>query len=349
MNTASKVKPQRLHLVLPAALALILATGCGSFETRSIILDLRIMAVNAEPPEVVVPIDLETLGAGLADPTILAEILADLELPDVRVCALASDPVDSRSLDFTMRACAPTAQRRCDEPGRPVADFAAGTVEDPEEAGAPVSICGDLAPSLELFQVLQDSFMSDDLGGLSGLPIQIEFSIRPSGSALEDAQYAAKRVIFSVDYPVGKVANRNPTLEALGREFDEDQYAGMPFGRCSEVAAFPLALGATITLKPIEDSGAREDYVLPTFDGGVRAFTENLTYSWYATHGRWSSEVTGGPRDLAGNAPEVASEWTAPSETDGPLDVSLWLVQRDERGGLSWYESCVQVDPDMAP
>jgi hypothetical protein len=25
--------------------------------------------------------------------------------------------------------------------------------------------------------------------------------------------------------------------------------------------------------------------------------------------------------------------------------VQLWVVQRDERGGVSWYESCVRVVP----
>lgn len=330
-----------------AALALVAAMGCGQFETRSIILDLRIMAVNAEPPEVVVPIDLETLPIAIEDPDALAEILAELELPDVEVCALVGDPADSRSLEFTMSVCAPTQQRRCDEPGRPVVQFAAGTVEDPEEASATVPICGTLSPSLDLFLVLQDVFESDPLAGFSGLRLQIQFAVRGSGAPFEETEFAAKTLIYSADYPAGKVANSNPTLDALGREFADDQFAGMPLGRCPDVGAFPLAPGTTITLEPIEFDDSRQDYVLPTFDGGIREFTENLTYSWYSTDGVWSAEVTGGPKDPAGNDAEIASAWTAPDNVDAVRDVSLWLVQRDERGGLSWYESCVRVDPSM--
>ena len=332
--------------VLVAALC---APGCGQFETRSIILDLRIMAVSVEPPEVVVPIDLESLPAAIEDPAALAEILADIELPDVQVCALVSDPADARALEFTMHACAPTEVKRCDRPERALAEIATGMVEDPEEAGQPVAICGTLSPSLTLFQVLQESFEVDPFGGLSGLKVQIQFTVRAAGAPFAEAEFAAKTMVFSVDYPAGKVANRNPTMDTLGREFADDQYAGMNRGRCADLAPFPLAPGETITLKPIEAEDAREDYVLATFDGGTRSFTENLTYSWYSTDGRWSQEVTGGPRDLAGNDPELESEWTAPEDVDGPLDVGMWVVQRDERGGLSWYESCVRVDPSMTP
>ena len=28
-----------------------------------------------------------------------------------------------------------------------------------------------------------------------------------------------------------------------------------------------------------------------------------------------------------------------------PLDVPLWIIQRDERGGTAWFESCVRVIP----
>ena len=42
--------------------------------------------------------------------------------------------------------------------------------------------------------------------------------------------------------------------------------------------------------------GVREDYVVPTFDGGSRMFTESLTYQWLAGDGEWSRSRTGGCR-----------------------------------------------------
>jgi hypothetical protein len=32
-------------------------------------------------------------------------------------------------------------------------------------------------------------------------------------------------------------------------------------------------------------------------------------------------------------------------DLDGPTDVSLWIIQRDERLGVHAYEACVHVTP----
>ena len=334
-------------LVRTAALwaTLVLATGCGEFEVPEIVLDLRVMAINAEPPEVVVPIDITALPAAIDDPALLAEILADLEVPDVEVCALVGDPNDSRSLEFTMHACAPTSHRRCDDPTRALADITSGTVEDPEEAAGPVAMCGTLTPSIQFFEVLRESIESDPLSGLSGIEMQVQLTVRPEGTPFEEAEYAAKKVVFSADYPEGKQANQNPLLSELVRELEDEDDVPLPLGRCRDVAPLVLAPGEGAVLLPVEAEGAREDYVLPTFDGEVRFYTENLAYTWYATDGSFSARVTGGPRDGAGNEEPLDTEWTAPEEVTEPLDVSLWLVQRDERGGLNWYESCIRVEP----
>jgi hypothetical protein len=96
-----------------------------------------------------------------------------------------------------------------------------------------------------------------------------------------------------------------------------------------------------VKIEPIEPAGVREDYVVPTLDGGERRFTENLRYAWLATAGGFSSGNTGGPVDLFGNKPTLWTKWTAP---DAEMRVRLWVVQRDERGGTFWTERCVQVE-----
>jgi hypothetical protein len=103
--------------------------------------------------------------------------------------------------------------------------------------------------------------------------------------------------------------------------------------------SYVAAPGERLNLMPLESEQVREDYVLPTFNGGVRMLTESVRYSWFATAGSWSREQTGGPKDLTGEQ-RLDSTWTAPRE---PGQQSLWLVQRDERGGLTWYEYCVEV------
>jgi hypothetical protein len=122
----------------------------------------------------------------------------------------------------------------------------------------------------------------------------------------------------------------------------------VPTGACRD-PAFGLRVpsGATVKLAPRPLEGSAETYVVPTFEGGSRTFTENLRYQWLATAGAWSRGDTGGPRDPAGNPPVLSSEWTA-DDLDagaGPRLVDLWVIQRDERGGAAWLAACMVVEP----
>ncbi len=312
------------------------AAACGDFETPSIVLDLRILGVSVEPPEVVSPFDPE-------NPT-------EVDLEDVEVCALVADPNAFRPLSFNMVACAPTDSHRCDDPTAPFVDIGFGTVPDPEEAPEPVSMCATLAVSAPLVSVIEDSVAVDSLAGFGGVAVQIEFYTTPDADDLEVAEFAHKRMLYSPQIPEERVANQNPWLDeitfARGDAGDEEP---LPLGRCRDITAIEVAPGEEITFLPVEPDGVREDYLVPTFDGGSRELTENLTYAWYATAGEWSRENSGGPRDIVGNGPPLDSTWTAPDKAeeigDG-LDVGFWFVQRDERGGQSWYQSCAHVAPE---
>jgi hypothetical protein len=68
-----------------------------------------------------------------------------------------------------------------------------------------------------------------------------------------------------------------------------------------------------------------------------------MTYAWFATAGEWSSGETGGPKDAFGNVPTLDTKWTAPDLAES-ADVNLWVVMRDERGGVAWYEMCAHVE-----
>ncbi|MBA3821655.1 MAG: hypothetical protein H0X17_22415, partial [Deltaproteobacteria bacterium] len=103
-----------------------------------------------------------------------------------------------------------------------------------------------------------------------------------------------------------------------------------------------------VRITPIERADTREVYVVPTLDGQSRTFTESPTYQWVAGAGGYSSGSTGGPRDFSGNPAPLFTEWRAPTAEDlagAALDVPLWIVQRDERLGAAWYESCLRVVP----
>lgn len=317
-------------------LALVLAAGCNSFENPNIVVDLRILGARTEPPEILVPADPE-----LIDPT---------QLPEVEVCILVADPGDSRELSYAMTACSRNSRGRCDARAQPQVDLGSGTVGDPEEGADAVRICETLGASPALAEVIEGSYSIDNLQGFGAIDIQIGIAVWPAGNNLAQAQYATKALRFGAALPEERKANTNPALEnvTVSSQIDGQADFELPVGRCGDIEAIGVKSGETLGLLPVEVVGAREDYLVPTFDGGSRSFTENISYRFYATHGGFTKGSTGGPRDVVGNVPTLDTEWTAPSDSDvvgEGIEVSLFIVWRDERGGQSWLQSCVRVAP----
>ncbi|HKE18188.1 MAG TPA: hypothetical protein VKB80_25095 [Kofleriaceae bacterium] len=320
------------------ALALVGGAACTDFEDPTVVLDTRILGIRAEPPEVVVPYDPE-------DPT----AVDPADLVPVEVCALVADPSDERPLDYSMALCRPTGDGICDVD--PTIELGSGQVEDPETAEQPVQMCATIEPGADLLAVVADAIDDDDLGGFGGISVQVELRVSPATGEGEEV-VGFKRVRYSPRLPAERVANTNPTASGItglrrpggqrGRDFE------VPLGRCGDIEPFEVFAGERVQLLPGEPPGVREEYVVPTFDGGSRHFTENLTYQWQSTEGDWSPFTSGGTIDVAGNEPPLDSIWTAPDDADAigeGLDVRMWFVQRDERGGQAWYESCARVLP----
>lgn len=302
--------------------ALLLAAGAGGcdtgFESPEIVLDLRVLGVEAEPPEVVTDVDPERPWNATWAP--------------VTLTALVADPYETRGLGFAMRACPPTRSLRCDDEDAPVLDLGSGLAGDPEVTGG-----GDVRGLLEVeFGLLEAAVRADDLEGFGGVKIQVEIRIAPEG-APEQEVVASKFVLFSPRLPPERVANTNPTMIEILAD-------GVPWppGRCGETGpTLEVAPEQIVELQPVEGEGARETYVVPTFDGGARTFTEYLVYSWFATAGSFSPGRSGGPTDLFGNVPLTRTRWRAPAEPQEAIP--FWIVQRDERGGTSWTERCLRV------
>ncbi len=310
----------------------ILCGACGSFDDPAIVYDLRFLGAIAEPPEVLIPVDMETL-----DPS---------SLPEVEVCALFADPGDSRELNYAMVACPPSSSGRCEEQVQ--VRLGSGEVSDPEESDSPVTLCATLGPSPGLIEVIEESVSLDSLAGFGAIDIQVEISVWPRGNR-EQTIFAHKKVRFGAQLPADRVPNENPSMERVEASLASDgQIFALPNGRCADVEAVLVPLGARLDLVPVEGEGVREDYLVPTLDGESREFSETLSYRFYSTSGSWRKASTGGPRDISGNIPTLDTSWIAPHDAalvGTGLDVSLFVIQRDERGGQSWFQSCVRVVP----
>ena len=128
-----------------ALLALVCASACTpDFAAPSAVTDLRILAVQAEPPEA------QYDDAGV-DP--------------VRVRVLAVDPRDAGPIALHAQLCAPSDSRRCD--GGPTLDLG----DQPLNATL-------LVPP----EVVSQARNSDDLKGLGGIRVQYSFSVQNGGT-----------------------------------------------------------------------------------------------------------------------------------------------------------------------
>lgn len=171
--------------------------------------------------------------------------------------------------------------------------------------------------------------------------------------------------------------NQNPTVLGLVRQDGTDGTDGTPIPSFETDAAAATAVrpGETLTLQvawpacpgPGEDScgdgtcgldetpdacpadcvpvagcGGAEAYLW--FDPAARAFAirrEAIVVSWFATAGRFATARTGRSEAEAPSSSGSDNRWTAPSE---PGDLWLWVVLRDDRGGVAWSTHRLRVE-----
>lgn len=315
---------------------LLALTACGSFQDPDIVVDIRVIAMEADTPEQVVTVDL-------ANPPSAADLLAQVK--PATMCALVADPYNTRRLAWSMTICPLSGDERCND-GDPQAVVGSGFEDDPDLTRPAPTMCATVSPDGNLLAVVESTLADDQLHGLDG--IDYEISLRVGGEGGDPALdlFASKSLRLAPSLPAGRVANTNPSLIDLDAAVNDLGPVPMQLGRCvDQPAPLVVAPGDSIRFTPVETPGSRETYSVLTVDGKTATFTESLTYGWSATYGGFSSGFTGGPTDAFGNPADLFTDWNAPTADDltGPTDVELWVVQRDERLGAHWYQTCVRV------
>ena len=339
---------------------LLLVCGCADFDHPSTVKDLRVLAVAAEPPEVI--LDLPAGGA----------------IPPITFTALVVDPAGGgRPLAFAVRACA-------NDPGAPSAPGAGseasgnypaggarssvGSARCPADSATSWSLPVPVAPGPDGFTFtiqltadqLRAAFQTDLFLGPSGkphggfdlgLPITVELAVE----AGTERVVAIKRVVFWRErLREGQLANRNPVIGELRGYTDRDPVTLTPTSPSA-----PLAPDAERTVLRaqklwIEPAGAAaEPYVttiVDRFTDEIRLHevaAETLRYQFFATAGQFgpwetTSELPFGATP-ASRVPTEGRYEPPAAETlldDGSgrrsREVTIWVVARDERGGASW-------------
>ena len=127
------VKPALLALVATLGAA---AAGCGRFQDPNVVVDLRTLAMRADPPDQVIDVDL-------TQPVMPAALLA--QLVPTRVCALVADPAADRRLLWSMTLCSLLSTDRCDDDG-PELLLGMGLSDDPETTVPEPGLCVTVMP-----------------------------------------------------------------------------------------------------------------------------------------------------------------------------------------------------------
>ncbi len=329
------------------ALVICVLSGCTTFEDPSIVLDLRIIAMTASldraattgglGPEQVVQIDF-------ARPNPV-EILAQLQ--PTEVCGLVADPAAHRTLRWKMTVCILGLDNRCDL-DHPVIELGAGLLDDPDDSETRKQACATIYPDQKLLTILREAVEANPvqaLGGVEyGVVMEIDDPLTP-----DSAVFGAKHLRVAAPVPENRRANLNPYIDYLDAAV-ETIGLSIPRARCSDPPQLGVEIpevegGDVVTLFPVEPEATREVYFAPTLSGGSERVTETLTYQWLAAQGSFSDEVTGGGHDILGNQSLLGTEWRAPRGLSVPTDISIWMVQRDERYGASVLETCIRVTP----
>lgn len=134
--------------------------------------------------------------------------------------------------------------------------------------------------------------------------------------------------------PLHVLAGESITMQATWPSCPEEDVCGD--GICGADEDRPsCAMDCTV---PIACEGAER---FARFDAGARAIVvqrESVRVSWATTLGRFLEPRTGRAADDLATSTE--NTWIAPSEGSG----WIWLVVRDDRGGVSWRALSVIVD-----
>src|SRR5690349_905307 len=167
--------------LLVGAALVVAAAGCGSFQDPNIVVDLRILAMTAEPPDQVLDIDL-------TQPPMPTALLA--KLVPTRVCALIADPALDRRLLWSMTMCAGTSGGRCDvEDEVPLGN---GLLDDPDTASPEPELCVTVEPDGQLLGVLLQWLDNDTLRGLGGVDVSVQLRVGGEDGDRDLDQYASK-------------------------------------------------------------------------------------------------------------------------------------------------------------
>lgn len=303
------------RFLLFAALAFAGLAGCQEFgfEQFDEVTKLRVLAIQVDPPELG-PGDVATVGALVVDPRALGDISYEWE-----ICAFDTGPDGG---------------------------YACATDSDGESLGGVISNDATATLDYDLLtsfvgsvQALCDAIADADVPEFvelpsceRGFPVTLRLTARTGDGLGDNEEIAVKRVILLRE-DVAEPANQNPRIDGLLIE-----------GQTPDVVtAVPLREDEPLRLQALIDTADAEAF---TEDG--EPTTEQLSLSWFSTHGVIERSTTYFFADQVGAAELQTNEIELDKGNAAEVgdEVTVWLVLRDNRGGVAFAEWQMVVTPE---
>jgi hypothetical protein len=384
MTRTRPIVEPRLVVLLACAGAL----SCANFQDVSTVIDLRVLAVQTDPPDVFLTITgLPADATTPPDPSKLG--IDPASIPTIHLTPLLVDPqaaAAGRTVTWSLSAC-PNDPLGAAPPG----SVMGGTMDPGGGANNTVgsTLCDDARVRLspipgqfaagdtadvqispaDLLTAFKADIYRDQYGNYHGgfdLGMPLNFQVTASDGV--QMVKAVKRVVFWAQHWPDQMLNQIPTIPSVS-----------VFGHRDE-ATFEL-MSPMGTLDPKTPAHAPLDtglWLLPTFVDGVTGETyrptvinrappfqviegdpidERIRYAFYATAGHFDP-----PRSVDQLIPgtqgtiHLESHYVPPATLDEvPVDaatglhlVDVWIVVRDDRGGESWFSGPSQISGQIA-
>jgi hypothetical protein len=323
----------------PFSMVLLALLSCVPAQPDpTAVVDLRVLGMSFEPPEIMIPCDARLL-LGLAsagadggtitlDPALQAQLAAFASRP-VQFTTLIADPAgNGRQLAYNALACAKTNDRACDDEGQFVSlkngQTTAGELAMQVTPGAQFLTSGN--------PLLLDVVVNDTFKGLGGIRLPVVLDLQ----SLDKSEhiYAQKLMVYACRFFPSQKVNVTPVLPGVTWNGE-----AWPEGEVKQ------ASGTTaVKVAPVDFSMLEEDYVVPSIMLTPVALHEAWKINWLTSMGVMSSYETGGT-DFSGGVGGQDNTWKPDPTATTEQDVTFTFVVRDGRGGESWLTRTAHWTP----
>ena len=361
---------------LPWALLLLPIAACTNFANPSMVVDLRILAVDVEPSEVI-------LDADLSDPSM--PVVANN--PPITVTPLIIDPAGGgRTITYTVSACPnnpfapappgsgmgagafPSGGARttvgsalCDESSPTTWVLTSGPVTvdptSPTGTSVTVSVTVEQLTAAFMTDVFPDQFGNLHGGFDLGEPLTLDIKVDAGTEEIR----GVKRVLYwAKPIDAAQTPNQTPRIDAL-TAFFRDNSTLQPIGpQVTLPPDAPLALDQGVSQRWILPSpGDAETYETTIIDPETHMAVpytvphETLRYHFYTDLATFAPAVTSTeprPGFVVTDHVHIESDFVANFDTlntdaYGHALATLWVVVSDDRGGESWITRQVLLTP----